>query len=250
MVFKTQTKSHLTDKSDYRSPGWFLQQMCHSYPPSSAGKASFSQINGTFVIRHKVLTKRVSLSLWGKLLIRNLFSLWQSVFGPSCPLSIENGEKKYFKYQHNLKNPQTDSRVSSAFTTGTLSHLKQKFYVESQKWVIKGRDANKPLFAWIQMEDGPQAQPAQHLSVSGIIVIYSSWYVAFYFNKSAERISFSLLAWHDSIEMFNHTSTVTIILVQTTNEISSVPYKAHLLAQTDFRGANSISVAGTAVIHF
>lgn len=72
----------------------------------------------------------------------------------------------------------------------------------------------------------------------------------FYFNKSSERISFSLLAWHISIEMFNHTNTVTIILVQTTNETSSVPYKGHLLAQTDFRGANYINVAGTAVIHF
>lgn len=73
---------------------------------------------------------------------------------------------------------------------------------------------------------------------------------SFCFNKSAERINFSLLAWHSSIEMFNHTNTMTMILVQTTNETSSVPYKAHLPAQTDFRGANYISVAGTAVIHF
>lgn len=72
----------------------------------------------------------------------------------------------------------------------------------------------------------------------------------FYFNISAERINFSLLAWHSSIEMFNHTNTRTVFLVQTTNETSSVPYKAHPLAQTDFRGANYISVAGTSVIHF
>lgn len=46
------------------------------------------------------------------------------------------------------------------------------------------------------------------------------------------------------------THTVTMILVQTTNEASSVLYKGHLLAQTDFRGANYINVAGTGVIHF
>lgn len=94
------------------------------------------------------------------------------------------------------------------------------------------------------MEDGPQAQlvQVQYVTVSANIVNYTSWDIAlcFYFNKSAVRIKVSLLAWYGSVEMFNHTNTTTMFLVQTTNETSFVPHKAHLLAQIDFRGANYI----------
>lgn len=94
------------------------------------------------------------------------------------------------------------------------------------------------------MEDGPQTQlvQVQYVTVSENIVIYTSWdkVLCFYFNKSAVRINVSLLAWYGSVEMFNHTNTTTTFLVQTTNETSFVPHKAHLLAQIDFRGANYI----------
>lgn len=88
-------------------------------------KPSFSQINGTFVAYQKVLTKHRCLwaseeNFWSEIcfLCGNLF------------LSFMSPEHWKWRGTSNInitKKKLTNSRVSSAFTTGTLSHLKEEF---------------------------------------------------------------------------------------------------------------------------